>query len=297
MTLQELEAVRGLLRELDLDLAGPPEVARASFEEMLSHVPVPEEISFEPIAVGGVPTLLAEDPEVRSHGTLLYLHGGGFAAGSANGYRGLWSALARAAGVRGLAVDYRLAPEHPFPVAVEDALAAYRGLLDEGHSPERIALAGDSAGGGLVVSLLVAARDAGLPLPRRAVCLSPWADLTCAGASYREKAGEDLSLDGAELATLATRYAGDRIGHGLASPVRADLSGLPPLLVQVGSAEILLDDAISLARRAGAAGVQTTLEIWPGMPHVWHSFGFMLGEGAAATARAAAFISRWTGEE
>lgn len=294
MSLQELETIRGLLRETDLQLVGPVEVARSNFEEMLANVPVAEEIEFEAVAVGGVPALVVQDPQVRSARTLLYLHGGCFVIGSAHGYRSLWSTLARAADAHGLAVDYRLAPEHPFPAAVDDVLAAYRGLLEEECDPASIAVVGDSAGGGLVVSLLVAAREEGLPMPGAAVCLSPWVDLACESASYRDKSAEDLSLDADELLTLGSRYAGDRVADPLASPVHADLSALPPLLIQVGSAEILLDDAVALARCAGAAGVQTTLEVWPGMPHVWHLFGFMLGEGAAATTAAATFIRSWT---
>ncbi len=294
MTLQELEVVRGLLRELDLAMTGPVDVARANFEEMLSNSPVPEEIAFEPGDLGGVPALTAHDPLAGGAHTLLYLHGGAFAIGSAHGYRAFWSVLARAGGARGVALDYRLAPEHPFPAAVDDALAAYRALLDAGHAPHSIAVAGDSAGGGLVVSLLLAAARAGVPLPACGVCLSPWADLRCGGASYAANALGDLSLDGDELRMLANRYAGDRIADPLASPVTADLAGLPPLLIQVGSVEILLDDAVALARAAGIAGVQTTLEVWPEMPHVWHSFGFMLGEGAAATTAAGEFIKRHT---
>lgn len=294
MTLQELEVIRGLLRELDLAMTGPVDVARANFEEMLSNSPVPEEIGFEAGTLGGVPAVTAEDPAAGGACTLLYLHGGAFAIGSAHGYRAFWSALARAAGARGVALDYRLAPEHPFPAAVDDALAAYRALLDAGLAPHSIAVAGDSAGGGLVVSLLVAAARAGLPLPACGVCLSPWADLRCDGASYAANAEADMSLDGDELRTMAGRYAGDRIADPLASPVTADLAGLPPLLIQVGSVEILLDDAVALARAAGIAGVQTTLEVWPQMPHVWQSFGFMLSEGAAATTAAGDFIQRHT---
>lgn len=297
MTRQELEVVRGLLRQTDLNLGGPAEVGRANFEEMLANLPVADDITFEPATVGGVPALRAHDPQVVSDRTLLYLHGGAYTAGSANGYRGLWSTLARAAQARGVALDYRMAPEHPFPAAVDDALAAYRAMVEDGIDPGRMAVAGDSAGGGLAVAFLVAARSEGLPMPACAVCLSPWVDLACGGASYQEKVDEDLSLETAELVALGRRYAADRVSDPLASPLGADLAGLPPLLVQVGSAEILLDDAVSLARRAGAAGVPTTLEVWPGMPHVWHSFGFMLSEGADATEAAAAFINRWVQEE
>lgn len=297
MTMQELEVVRGLLRETDLNLGGPPEVGRANFEAMLANLPVAEDITFTQATLGGVPAVRGRDPQAGSDRTVLYLHGGAYTAGSAHGYRGWWSTLTRAAGAQGVALDYRMAPEHPFPAAVDDALAAYRALVEEVADPRRITVAGDSAGGGLTVALLVAARDAGLPRPACAVCLSPWVDLTCGGASYREKVDEDLSLDTEELVALGRRYAGERLDHPLASPIGADLAALPPLLIQVGSAEILLDDAVTLARCAGAAGVHTTLQVWPDMPHVWHSFGFMLSEGADATRDAAAFIKHWSGEE
>jgi epsilon-lactone hydrolase len=294
MTVAELEVVRRMLRETDLQLAGPAEVGRANFEALLSHLPVMENVAFETTVLGGVPALRAHDPEVDSQRILLYLHGGAYTAGSPNGYRSLWSTLAHAANAQSVAIDYRMAPEEPFPAAVDDAVAGYSALLEEGHAPEQIAVAGDSAGGGLTVSMMVAARDRGLPLPAAGVCLSPWADLTCSGNSYRDKALEDLSLNTEELTALAERYAGDQTADPLASPVRADLTGLPPLLIQVGSVEILLDDAVSLARQAGAAGVQTTLEVWPGMPHVWHSFGFMLSEGADATKTAGRFMRTLT---
>jgi monoterpene epsilon-lactone hydrolase len=293
MSIQELEVVRTILRDTDLGLAGPVDTARANFDAMLAGVPVDEDIAFEETTVGGVPGLVSSGADAQEGRTLLYLHGGAFAVGTAGGYRSLWSGLARAAGARGLGIDYRLAPEHPFPAAVDDALAAYRSLLDAGHDPSSIAVAGDSAGGGLVVSLLLAARDGGLPMPAAAVVLSPWTDLACAGDSMTSKAGEDLSLVTEDLVTLAGRYLGDAdSANPLASPVHADLSGLPPLLIQVGSAEILLDDATRLASNAGAAGVRTTLEVWPGMPHVWPLFGFMLGEGREAVSSAGAFLTQ-----
>ena len=223
---------------------------------------------------------------------LLYLHGGAFVIGTAQGYRPLWSAFAKAAGMRGLAIDYRLAPENPFPAAVEDCLAAYRWLLGQGIAPGSIAFVGDSAGGGLVVSTMIAARDAGLPMPAAAVAISPWVDLDCPGDSG--KAAEDPALDREGLVHNAGLYLqGAAASTPLASPVNADLHGLAPLLIQVGSAEILLDDSVRLAGRAGAAGTAVRLEIWPAMVHVWHMFGFMLSEGREATAGAAAFIGEW----
>ena len=298
MSLQELEEVRSILRETDLALAGPVDAARTNFEEMLAAAPLDESIAFEETSIGGVPALRSVAPGVSDERVMLYLHGGAYLIGSAHGYRGFFSDLARDAGVTGLAIDYRLAPEHPFPAAVDDALAAYRGLLDEGRAPGQIVVAGDSAGGGLAASLLVAARDAGLPMPAGALLLSPWADLRCDTPSMEGKADEDLSLTPGDLRASAERYLnGADPANALASPVLADLTGLPPLLITVGSCEILLDDAVALAGRAGECGVRATLDVWPQMPHVWQSFAFMLSEGAEASADASRWLAQRLDEE
>lgn len=279
-----------MLRETDLALAGPVDQARANFAAMLGALPDPDGVRFEPTTWAGLPATATGDP-LASRAVLLYLHGGAFAVGSGDQYRSLWGALAQHAGAAGLAVDYRMAPEDVFPAAVEDAVAAYRALLDGGVAPSQIAVAGDSAGGGLVVAMLLSARDAGLPMPAAAVAISPWADLACSGASMAAKADEDLSLDADQLRTLAGRYLdGAPPEHPMASPVHADLTGLPPLLIQVGSAEILLSDAIRLADRAAHDGVRVRLDVQPGMPHVWHLFAPLLGEAREATQDAAAWL-------
>ncbi|HVW16753.1 MAG TPA: alpha/beta hydrolase [Solirubrobacteraceae bacterium] len=292
MSVQELEVVRGLLRETEIGLAGPVGAARENFDAMLSNIPVDDDVAFEPAEVGGVPGQWSSTPATASsERVLLYLHGGCFNIGSTTGYRALWSAFAKGAGARGLALDYRLAPEHAFPAAVDDAVAAYRALLDAGHAPRSVAFAGDSAGGGLVFSALLGARDAGLPMPAGALALSPMTDLTLSGESLETKADADLSLSYDDLAIPAGRYLdGADPAQPLASPVFADLTGLPPVTIHVGSAERLLDDSTRIAAKLGADGVRVNLEVWPGMPHVWHSFAFMLSEGAAATARACAFL-------
>jgi acetyl esterase/lipase len=231
-------------------------------------------------------------PGAADDAALFYLHGGAYVAGSAQGYRGLAAELGRAAGVRLFSADYRLAPEHPFPAAVDDGVAAYRALLDRGFDPSRLVVAGDSAGGGLTLAVLVALRDGGAPLPAAALLISPWADLGCDSESIAAKAVEDPALTAESLRASAARYlAGTDPRHPLASPCFADLTGLPPLLIQVGSAEILLDDAVRVARAAGAAGVDVRLEIWPQMIHVWHAFGFMLSAGRRAIAEAGTFLS------
>jgi acetyl esterase/lipase len=289
MSREQLEGIVGMLRQGGgVDLAQPAAVARKQFQEMLARIPEPEGVAFEAVDAGGVPGFWSGGP---GEGLLLYLHGGGYVIGDAFSYRPLWSALARASGARGLAIDYRLAPEHPFPAAVEDAVKAYRWLLEQGQAPDRIVLAGDSAGGGLAVAALAQARLQGLPMPAGVFAISPWTDLACAGGSIRTKAEEDpsLTLDG--LKNCARQYlAGVSADEPLASPIHADLVGLPPLLIHVGSAEILLDDAVRLAGAAGAAGVQVRLEVWPGMPHVWHGFAFMLDEGLEAVQAAGAFL-------
>jgi acetyl esterase/lipase len=212
--------------------------------------------------------------------------------GSINTHRDLVARLARAAQTRALVIDYRLAPEQPHPAALEDATAAYRWLLASGADPARLAVAGDSAGGGLTVATLLALRDAGDALPACAAAASPWLDLACSGASMETKAPEDPMLVPERLRTWAAMYAGTHDVCGpLVSPLYADLAGLPPLLLQVGEAEVLLDDSTRLAERARAAGVDVTLDVWPEMIHVWHLFAFMLPEGQQAIDKLAGWIA------
>jgi len=222
---------------------------------------------------------------------LLFFHGGGYCSGSIMSHRGMVTEAGRAARVRTLAVAYRLAPEHPFPAAIEDARAAYRFLLDQGILTSNIVVGGDSAGGGLTLALMIILRDAGQPLPGCGWLVSPWVDLQMTGASLDEKADIDPLISKPYLEELAMAYlAGTDPANPMVSPLRADLAGLPPLLVQVGSAETLLDDAVRLARRAGAADVRINLEIWPHMIHAWHLWAAQLKDGRRALASAGAFI-------
>ncbi len=222
---------------------------------------------------------------------VVYLHGGGYSLGSPRSHRHLAASLGRAVDAAVLSVDYRRAPEFPFPAAVDDALAATRWLLDRTDGP--IVLAGDSAGGGLVVASMIALRDAGLPLPAAGICLSPWVDLTCAAGALTALAARDPLLSLAELQRMAASYLGDADPrHPLASPAFAALAGLPPLLIQVGTDELLLDDARTLARAARAADVEVTLQEWPGMIHVWQWYFPVLDEGRRAIADVGAFIRR-----
>lgn len=295
MASEQLSQLIEGMRAGSLDFGAPPTEVRAVFDALLAGMPPPEGADFAEITLGGVPALECRHGGDTSKGTLLYFHGGGYIAGTANGYRGLPTALAAATGLAAVAIDYRLAPEAPFPAAVEDGVAAYASLIASGVAAEKIVLAGDSAGGGLVMSTLLKLRDSGHPLPAAAVLLSPWVDLACTGTSFDSKAALDPSLSPAGLRASAAHYLGTVDARDpLASPLYADLSGLPPLLIQVGSSEILLDDAVRLAGAAGAAGTSVKLEIWADMIHVWQSFAFMLPEGAAAIADAAAFINSRT---
>jgi acetyl esterase/lipase len=252
---------------------------------------LPAGIHSQPVSAGGVAAewlaAAGADP-----GVILYLHGGAYALGSINTHREFVARLADAAGVRGLAIDYRLAPEHPFPAALEDATTAYDWLLAGGVEPSQAILAGDSAGGGLALATLIALRDAGQPLPAGAVCISPWADLTLSGASIQGQARADSILDADSLEMYARLYAGDRDrASPLISPLFADLRGLPPLLIQVGTDEILLDDARRCAVRARQAGVDVTLEVWDGMFHVFQLVPF-LPETKRAVGQIAGFASQ-----
>lgn len=239
-----------------------------------------------------VPVTVA--PGVAPGRLLLYLHGGSYIAGSIRAYRSLVANLATAARARALLIDYRLAPEAPFPAALDDALAAYHGLISNRADAQPLIVAGDSAGGGLAVALLVAARDQGAPLPTAAVCLSPWTDLAATGPSWVANAKADLLNDGDKLRQAAHLYLGQHAADTpLASPLYADLYGLPPLLIQVGGAEILLSDATRLAARAQAAGVSVTLEIWPEMQHEWHFAAHWIPESRQAIARIGAFVEAW----
>jgi acetyl esterase/lipase len=254
------------------------------------------DIRCEPCDLNGVPGEWVSAPEAAADRVLLYFHGGGYYRGAIDTVREMVSRMSRAAGVRALPIDYRLAPEHPFPAAVEDTVTAYRWLLDNGYQSQNIAVGGDSAGGGLTVALLINARDTGLPLPAAGICLSPWVDLAQSGDSYATKATEDPSITKAYLDKYADLYLhGADAKSPLASPLYADLHGLPPLLLQVGTAEVLLDDAVVLAARARAAGVTVELDEWEQMTHVWQNNGAELPESQEAIARIGTFIKQCLG--
>jgi acetyl esterase/lipase len=288
---KERDALEELLRDSPLDLGGGVREQRQIFEEMLSARPQAADVTTTAASLGGVPVVVIDVAGTSADEVILYFHGGAYAVGTAASSVGLASGLGRHAGARVISVDYRLAPEHPFPTALEDAVAAYRALAGGGQSPARLAIAGESAGAGLAAATLVALKSEGLAQPATGVLMSPWADLTLTGASMTGKAAADPALTPAGLARRARDYAdGHDPADGRIGPLFADLAGLPPLLIQAGSHEVLLDDATRLAARAAAADVPVTLEVTAGVPHVFQGFAAILPEGEAALARAGAFV-------
>ncbi|MEX1254727.1 MAG: alpha/beta hydrolase [Dehalococcoidia bacterium] len=269
------------------------EQLRAGMDLMSANLPLAEGVGTEPVDAGGVPGEWLTPEGAAGGGTLLFLHGGGYVIGSVASHRSWVSRITKASAARTLLIDYRLGPEHPFPAAIEDATAVYRWLLAQGVDPARLAIAGDSAGGGLTAATLLALRDAGDTLPAVAALISPWLDLACAGESMSSKAEADPILSRELLQGWGAHYLNGADARApLASPVYADLAGLPPLLVQVGTAEVLLDDSLRFAERARSAGVDVTLEPWDDMLHVWHMFYFILPEGQQAIER----VGAWLGE-
>jgi monoterpene epsilon-lactone hydrolase len=249
------------------------------------------DVVVEPVTAGGVRAEWTSTPNADRDAAMLYLHGGGYVIGSLDSHRHLVTEAGRAAASWVLSLDYRLAPEHPFPAAVEDAVAGYRFLLVRGFRPGRIAIAGDSAGGGLVVAAMLAIREAGLAQPACGWCISPWVDMEASGETMTNKAAADPTVQKAGILDMARLYLNGADPRApLASPIHADLHGLAPLLIQVGAAETLLDDAVQLARLAGAADVRVDLQVWPEMIHVWHLFHPELAAGRRAIAEGGAWV-------
>lgn len=293
MASEELAALVKMLRESN-PMGGTtiPEM-RTAMDASTAAAPIPEDVELEIRTIGACEAEWVTTPGCVEGRAILYFHGGGYTIGSVASHRSLVADLSRAATSRVLNLGYRLAPEHPHPAAVDDAVAAYRLLLDEGHDPAAIALAGDSAGGGLTAASLIAIRDTGLPTPAAGVCISPWLDLSQSGASYASKAAEDPMVTKGLLNLMAAAYLdGQDPRTPLASPLFAKLDGLPPLLIQVGSAEVLLDDSIRFAEAARQAGVEVELDVWEDMIHVWHAFGAMLPEAGQAVTQIGAYLER-----
>lgn len=295
MASEQLQLILGML-SANRPLSEPSvEEMRAGMEAMTTAFALPPDVTVTPVSAGGVPAAWVTTPEIDEHRVVLYLHGGGYCLGSITTHRDLAQRVSRAARARVLLIDYRLAPEHPHPAAVEDSTAAYRWLLSQGVDPAHLAIAGDSAGGGLTVATLVALRDAGVRLPAAGVCLSPWVDLEGVGESMTSKASVDPMIQAEPLRRFGKHYLGSHDPRTpLAAPLYADLSGLPPLLIQVGTAETLLDDSIRIAERARKAGVKVTLDPWEDMIHVFQAFAVMLPEGQQAIERIGEFVREHT---
>ena len=297
MSKEQKLALDAVLSQGGLDLQADVPTLRASFNELMARIPVPDDVQQSPTTIGGVGAIEVTargadaDADADADGVILYFHGGVYVIGTAAATVPLVGDLARRTGTRAITLDYRLAPEHPYPAAVADAQDAYQGLLEQGVDAGQIALAGESAGGGLAVATLLALRDAGIPLPSCAFLMSPYADLTLSGDSIADREAVDRTLTPEGLRLRIPDYvAGADASDPLISPVFADLTGLPPLLIQVGSNEILLSDALRLAERAAMADVTVTLDVTDSVPHVFQAFAAMLDEADAALDRASAFL-------
>lgn len=288
---QAIESVSQLLRENNPMRGETIQEMRANMDASTGLMPLPEDVVYTPVQIDGVDAEWSEAPEVAVDRVILYFHGGGYTIGSIATHRQVVADLSRAAGVRVLSLAYRLGPENPHPAAVEDAVSAYRFLLSLELQPGHIAFAGDSAGGGLTVAALIAVRDAGLPSPAAGVCISPWLDLTQSGESYQTRAAEDPLVSKSMLDLMSAAYLdGQDPRQPTASPLFAKLEGLPPILIQVGTAEVLLDDSLRFAEAGKAAGVDVELQVWEDMIHVWHCFAALIPQGGEAIAKIAEYL-------
>jgi epsilon-lactone hydrolase len=297
VSIEQRETLDAILRQSALPVDSDVSEQRRLFREAVSAQPLPADVSVTAASLGGVPTAEITIAGSEPRHIVLYFHGGVYVISDAFLAAGLASQIGRRTRAKVISVDYQLAPEHPYPAAVDDALAAYQALLDDGTSPSDIAFAGDSAGGGLAVATLLNARDHGLPLPAAAFVMSPYVDLTLAGATMETKRDVDPLLSRELLQPRVADYTQGRdAALGLISPVFADLTGLPPLIIQAGSHEVLLDDAVRLARQAAIADVEVTLEVTPKVPHVFQAYSPMLDEAAVALDKAGQLLSAHLGD-
>jgi acetyl esterase/lipase len=289
---EEMDAVLAVLGAQQSDPDDPPEKRRADMDALAGSAPLAEGTVVEPLSANGIPAEWLRTPGAADDGALLYLHGGGYVVGSRVSHRPVASKVGAAAGLPVLLIDYRLAPEHPHPAAVEDAVTAFDWLLDQGLSADRLAIAGDSAGGGLTLATLLARRDAGVALPGAAACLSPWTDLTMDTPSMDANVATDPMLDRARLQRYVDWYLGpdgDPTAP-LVSPRFGDLRGLPPVLVHAAEQEVLLDDARLVAEAIQAAGGTVEYRTWPGVVHVWHAVAGLAPEADEAVADVGRFL-------
>jgi monoterpene epsilon-lactone hydrolase len=294
---EQQETLDAILRQSAFPVGSDVNEQRRLLREAVSAQPLPADVTVAAASLGGVPTAEITVDGIEARHVVLYFHGGVYVISDAFLAAGLASQVARRTHAKVISVDYRLAPEHPYPAAVDDALAAYEALLDDGIAPADIAFVGESAGGGLAVATLVNARDHGLPLPAAAFVMSPYVDLTLAGATMETKRDVDPLLNRELLQPRVADYTqGQDASLGLISPVFADLTGLPPLIIQAGSHEVLLDDAVRLARQAAAADVEVTLDVTPRVPHVFQAYSPLLDEAAVALDRAGQLLSAHLGD-
>jgi epsilon-lactone hydrolase len=289
---EQRETLDAILRQSAFPIGSSVSEQRRRLRELVSAQPLPAEVTVTAAALGGVPTAEITVAGIEPRHVVLYFHGGVYVIGDAFLAAELASQVGRRTHAKVISVDYRLAPEHPYPAAVDDALAAYEAILHNGIAPSDIIFAGESAGGGLAIATLVNAREHGLPLPAAAFVMSPYADLTLAGTTLETRRDVDPLLSRELLEPRVADYlAGQDAGLGLISPLFADLSGLPPLIIQAGTHEVLLDDALRLARQAAGADVEVTLDITPGVPHVFQAYHAILDEATAALDRAGQLLS------
>jgi monoterpene epsilon-lactone hydrolase len=293
------QMIDAILRQSAFPIDSDVDEQRRLLREAIEAQPLPADVTVTAAALGGVPTAEITVDGIEPRHVVLYFHGGVYVMSDAFLAAGLASQVGRRTDARVISVDYRLAPEYPYPAAVDDALAAYKALLETGTAPSDIVIAGESAGGGLVLATLVNARDQGLPLPAAAFVMSPYVDLTLAGTSMKTRREVDPLLSQELLQARVSDYtAGQDAALPLISPIFADLSGLPPLIIQAGSHEVLLDDAVRLAGQAATADVEVTLEITPKVPHVFQAYFPMLDEAVGALDRAGQLLlARLTGAE
>jgi epsilon-lactone hydrolase len=286
------ENLEAILRQAAFPAGSGVSEQRRLLQKLSSAQPLPADVTVTAAALGAVPTAEITVAGIEPRHAVLYFHGGVYVLGDAFQAAALAAQVGRRTQAKVFSVDYRLGPEHPYPAAVDDALAAYQALLGNGTAAADIVFAGESAGGGLAVATLVNARDHGLPLPAAALLMSPYADLTLSGTTMETKRAADPLLSRELLQARVRDYtAGQDAALPQISPVFADLAGLPPLIIQGGTHEVLLDDALRLAGRAAAADVEVTLDITPRVPHVFQSFYPVLDEAVAALDRAGVFLS------
>lgn len=293
MASAQLQQVLGMFKEMGEKMGAAKDINE--MRAIMVDAPAPAGVTCTPVEAGGVSAEWSVAAGAAEDKVILYVHGGGYVMGSAGSHRDMTGRLSKAAGARVLSLNYRMAPEHPFPAAVDDAVAAYKWLLDQGIKPANIAIAGDSAGGGLALATLLAIRDGGHPVPAAGIGISPWVDMEGTGETMTTRAAVDPVVQKEGLLGMAKLYLGDADPKNpLAAPLHANLAGLPPLLIQVGDHETLLDDSNRIAERARKAGVDVTLKVWDEMPHVWHLFAPILPEGQQAIDEIGAFFQART---